>query len=317
MPQAKGSNAKLVLGFESIYKTAPVAGIVMPFNSSGLNAGRNLTGPGTMRGHRNPAEPIPGNWDVGGQLNIPLDARAMWYWLKALFGAPTTTANAANWIHEFVVANTQPSITIEHQFEDLATSIYNQYLGCKIGGFGLDVGGDGELVCNIDVVGAEESPQSASFDGSATDADFLRLNNFQASIKEGGSTLAISTQFGLKISTGLDPKYLIGGNGYRGRINEGMVEVSGNVQVLFENDTLLNKAINNTTSSLEVTVGTADTGKLVVSVPELKFAPKSPPIDGPQGLMVSLDYQGFYTDSAANPDESVVVVELYNADEHP
>lgn len=316
MGQQKGANAKVLLGFQDDLATIATAGTVMSFNSSGLNASRNLTSPGTMRGHRQPAEPIAGNWDVAGALGLPLDTRELWYWLKLMFGNPATVANSTNWIHKFKVGATQPAATIEHQFLDLDTDIFNQYLGCMANGFSFSIGDDGELVFNLDIIGTKEIQALSSFDAAPTVPNFARLNTFQAAIQENGSTLAISTDFSLKVEFGLDPKRFIGGQGYVGQINEGQVKVNGNVKTIFQDAVMLNKAINNTTTSLVLTIGTLDSAKVVFTIPELKFSPKSAAIDGGQGLMIDLPFEAFYSNAAANSDESVIVTELYNGDEH-
>ena len=66
-------------------------GYDMPFNSYGVSLSRSLTAAETISGTRNPKEPFAGNTDVSGDIVVPVDLIAFGYWLRGLFGAPTTT----------------------------------------------------------------------------------------------------------------------------------------------------------------------------------------------------------------------------------
>ena len=203
MAQQKGSTVDLLIGFESTFGTAPTAGFQVPVNTFGLRANRVKNTPATLTGTRNPAAPFDGNLVVSGPLVVPLDSAAMIYWCAAMFGDPTSSG-ADPYVHEFKIADSMPSFTLEAAFEDLATAEYNQFRGCKVSSFGITVGGDGELVANIDIAGANESLESASFDGTPTAVTLARVNNFNAAIEEGGAALSIATELSMDINFGLD-----------------------------------------------------------------------------------------------------------------
>jgi hypothetical protein len=101
MAQAKGSSGQLLLYKETSYKTAPspVAAKSMPFKSTELSGSRTLNDSEMMSGDRNAKAPDYGNNDVAGSIVVPIDLRAIGWWLTGLVGVPATTQQAAKSIN--------------------------------------------------------------------------------------------------------------------------------------------------------------------------------------------------------------------------
>lgn len=310
MAQQKGSTAKLIWGLESVFKTSPTDGFNMPFNSCSLKPMRALNSAATITGSRNPVEPFSGNKSVSGNIVVPVDSIAMMYWCKAMFGAPGTTG-ASPYVHEYKIGDTMPSITLETQFPDFATDRYGLYNGCKIGSFGVNFGGDGELVANIGVVGSKYTEGTTPFDAAVAAVSLGRVSNFQAAITEGGSTLSNAREVSVNIDFGLDAgNYVIGASGELGSLPEGIARVSGNIKTLFEDASLLTKAGALTESSLKVTVTGSASSIFEIELQELYYELAAPEIPGPQGLLVDLNFVGFYGNGS---EASAAVIRLTNA----
>jgi len=310
MAHQKGSTVDLLIGYETTFGTAPAAGYQMSVNSFGLKANRNKNKPETLTGSRNPAEPFDGNVSLAGPVVVPVDSGIMPYWCAAMFGDPTSTG-ADPYVHEFKIADVMPSFTLEGAYTDLATAKYNQFRGCKVSGFSITAGGDGELTANLDIAGANESLENSSFDASPTAVTLARLDNFEAAIEEGGASLSNATELSINIDFGLDlDKYVIGASGVLGSIPEGIVGVSGNIKTLFENTTLLDKALNSTETSLKLTITNSASSIFEIEIEELQYERNSVDIPGPQGLLVDLNYQGYYANGS---EASAVVMRVTNS----
>jgi len=310
MVQARGNQSKLVMDFENTFGTTPgtPAGKVMPFNSDDVSATQDQTQPETITGQRSAVKPIRGNEAVNGNIAVPVDVRSFGWWLAALFGAPSTTGTSTPYTHTYKISSTQPSMVMEKGFTDIGKYLVQN--GCKVNSLEMSTGGDGELTATVGIEGQKESnPNSSSFDGSATELTFDRFQHFQAALKEGGSTISTVTELSLSIAANMDTdQYTIGNNGQRSGLPEGIMQVTGNLSSLFSNTTLLNKAINSTESSLELTF-TNGSHSLKFSIGELEYARTSPGIDGPSGIMLPLDFTAYSQDSG---DNSSIVVELVN-----
>ncbi len=314
MTQATGAKSKLILGFESTFKTNASEGFVMPFSTNNVKSDRAKNASSVIRGDLNPAEPFDGNVSVTGTIAVPVDSRALWFWLKAAFGDPVT-AGAGPYTHTFKLGNDRPFLTLEKQFTDLDTPQYFTYNGCKVSTFGFSIGGDGELLVNIGIVGARETIGTTSFHASPTGAGLSKLQNFQASLFEGGAPLAKSTNCDFDINFNVDQnQYVIGGGGELGGIPDGVAAVSGNLNTVFEDVALLNKAMNATESSIEMVIQSSADSSLTVTFPEVQYARNSPTVDGPQGIQVQLPFQAYYSDAV---EETAAQFVLVNTDEHP
>lgn len=308
MTWANGGLGRVAMGFETAFGVTPASPTAfnMPFNKSGMTGKETLNSSNTITGRRDPVAPFRGNKDVSGNLVVPVDARGSGHWLKAMFGVPTTTGTSA-YQHVYKVGNTQPSFYLEQGFTDVGQ--YFLYNGCKVSKAGFSFGGDGELTASIDVMGAKETLATSSVDSTLSTFGFDRFASFQAALKEGGATVANIIETSFDIDFGLDGStYCIGGNGFRSAIAEGLIKVSGKIKAMFQDATLLNKAINGTESSLQITL-TNGTSILDLLIQELVYERATPGIDGPQGIFVELPFQAYFDNGAGG---SVVTATLTN-----
>lgn len=312
--QASGALSKLLLGFESIFGTAPADGFVMPVVSSTLKQTRNKKENPLLRSDYNSSKPIGGRWSVAGQVTVLLDSIALWYWMKAAFNTITTTGSGT-YAHEFKMTGitARGSLSIEHQYLDLATPQYFLYTGCKIAGFSFAQGDEGEHLVVFDIVGCKETTGAVSFDASPTSVSYYALDETHSSITEGGSPLANSEKVDVSVAFNQDVKYAIGGLGFPTRIKDGKMSVTGNISAMFDDMTLYTKAVNSTESAIVQTFNAAADRGVVFSYPEIEYTPNSPEISGPQGIAVNLPWQGFYDDGAA---ASSIVCTITNAEAH-
>jgi hypothetical protein len=310
MNHQKGSTVVFKMGYELVQIGTPsAAGYIVPINSFDVNATRALNTAATLQSNRNPREPFVGNVVVTGNIVVPVDSVAMPYWLIAIFGLPTTTGAESPYTHEWKIPTVQRSLTFETGFTDLDVAKYQRFVGCKINSFGLTVGGDGELVATLGVIGCSSSFEAATFH-AGTAITMSRVNTFQAALVEGAGAITNATEVTFKMSMPIDPYYVIGGAGAVGSLAERGVEVSGNIKTLFQDTTLLAKALGNTESLLKLTVTAATTSVFEIEVQELLYELRGVPVPGPEGLLVDLNYKGYYANGS---ETSAFVARVKNA----
>lgn len=315
--QAKGMKSKLLLGFEDSYNTMATTWQNMPFNENSLASSQSLIESNTITGTRNPMQPALGQIDVSGSITIPLDVRSIGYWLKAVFGAPTTTAKTpaagetpakGPYTHVFKIRDSQPSISIEKGFGDI--NKYEQYSGVKVSKISFDAEvGNNETTVQMDLLGCDEVTANTSAKADAVMLPMLRFNNFNASCKQGGKVMGVARKMTIDLDCGLDnDSYVLNGKGTRIDIPEGIIKVSGSLTTLFTDLDLLNLAINGTETSLELLYTIGDYS-LSILIPEVQLERKSPSITGPKGVTLETTFNGFYGDDA---QKSAIVVTLVN-----
>lgn len=315
MPHQTGGTAQIMIGPESSFGVAPSAGFVLPVNyGEEVEGSQSINRRNTIRGNRNPQQPFRGNRELGGPVPVPLDSGCFPYWLCVMFGDPTTSGSGP-YVHEWKVANVQPSFTYEKAFTDLTTDRYNRNLGCKVDTLALDVGGDGELVANLGIYGAEDTWETSAFDGSPTTPSFSAVNNFDGAVEEGGASSDIITRVSLNLGFGIDkrPEIIpIANAGVRTDLPVGSIGISGSVTAIFNDDgyTLLGKGIAGTESSLKVTFTAAANSIVEFELQEVEYSRAGVKIPSPEGLLVPLNFEAFYDDGS---EASGIVWRVTNA----
>ena len=309
MAQAMGAQGRIVLDFESSFGQNPAAkaGKAVPFNTFDVKSKQNFKDTATITGNRNPVVPAPGNLSVEGSLAVPIDEAAIGYWLKGLFGAPTTSGSADPYQHIFKVGASQPSLVLEKGFTDIGQ--YALMNGCKVSSFKVAFGGDDELTAAIELMGAKEALSTTPYVASPSAITLNRFTNLQATVEEGGTAIGTVTKGEFTINGGLDGnQYTVGNAGIRGDIPVGAYKISGSITALFDGTSLLTKAMSNTKSSLKVKFTSAG-HSLEFLFPEIMYERSTPGISGPAGVLITLPFRAFYQSGS---DNSAVKVTLVN-----
>lgn len=320
MAHQKGSTTILSVGEEGTPGTAATTGFKLPFNSCTVKGTFNRTTPKTLTGTRNPVQPFKGNTNVAGDIVIPVDNEALWYWLQLMFGDPTTSGAGDPYSHVFKVGNTMPYFTLQKAFTDLATDVFYQAVGCKVSSANIAFGGEDELTLTLSVIGMNETSESATAFSSSETTVALdeRLNNFDAAVTEGGGASSIIKSMSITIDFGLDGNQrVIGGGGILTSIPEGIVSVTGSITGQYTDgaETIIAKGPADTESALVVTLTSAADSNhtLAFDIGELFYSQSSPDVNDELGLDFTLDFAGFYNNDA---DASVIKVTLANASAH-
>lgn len=304
MPQAKGSNARIIYDQESAFKQTP--GVpdakVLHFITEGLMQKRTLVRTNVIRQNRNAVKPKLGNKEVSGSITTELTPYLGILYLKHLLGSVVTTG-VGPYEHTGKVGNLPVGLCLEKGFSDVAQ--YFLYNGVRINRSSFEFRPEGVVPLTMDYIGAKETLSGSSFDSTPVDLGHDPWDGAEMSIQEGGSAIAVVTNVKLDIENQLDGGlYVIGGNGERRAIPEGATLVSGTLTALFEDAALITKAVNYTESSLKITLargdglGSARNESLEILVPELLYEPNSPAIAGPQGVLIELPFAAYYENGA-------------------
>ena len=225
--------------------------------------------------------------------------------------------------HTFTVSQTAalPSYTFEMQFGDISTDPGGvfRYTGCKANQVGINIGGDQELVLTCDIVGAGSSqPTLANRLNTesgvvSTASGFTpQFEQFDATISEGGSTSYGDPiqSANITISNNLDESgYTINGQGTRTQLPEGIMGVTYQVKALFNDGLIINKAVNDTETSLSVSFTRNDSQSLTISSARAKYARADPQVSSPAGVTIDLEAMAYNRIDDTLP---AVVVTLVN-----
>ena len=113
--RAYGADCVLLAAFEASYGVLPADGYGrLSFKESSLGAERPLGYDPLLGQGRDAQDPFYEAIKDEGDIGVPLDVRALGFWLKGLFGAPATADNGdTTFNHVFTSGGTLPSLAIE------------------------------------------------------------------------------------------------------------------------------------------------------------------------------------------------------------
>jgi hypothetical protein len=306
MAQALGADVELVFIEEAAWGTTPVSavGYVIPVSAiAGDWFKRELLPNPTLRGNRNPSAPVRGNTTVSGSFTTPLGLEYIGWILKHCIGDPASDGTVAPYTHvskagfnEAAVGAMELGLSIEigHTVE----AEYHLYTGCKLDGFTVTGSSEGVCTFDVQVLGQDYAQSTSPQDSSPTSYTETPQDHFNMTMEEGGSSIATIKSCSLTFSNNHDTsQFVIGSAGQVGALPAGVCSVTGSIEAIFSDDTLLTKAENHTESDLDL-IWTSGSYSLTLQVPELVYSPASPAISGPAGVVTSLSFQGYYANHA-------------------
>lgn len=215
---------------------------------------------------RDPADPVRDVQRVGGNLIVPVELRDFGWYLKGLFGAPSTSGSS-NYVHTFKSgAATLPSFTVEKMYAPNPFSA-DQLVGMMINSFSLSGRfGTNRLKCTLGWLGAQLTKLDATGAGTPTTNAFTPFLDSQAVVKRGGTDLGVIKEFQLNYSNNLEAVELAGKSLVTG-YDTGMGSFGGNLTARFVDDTLLDDAIAGGAVDLEFVWTIGANQSLSIDVP--------------------------------------------------
>lgn len=165
MARAQGARARMALAFETTYGTPPASGFTrMPFASTTLGAEQPLLNSELLGYGRDPLAPIKDAVTADGDVVVPIDAEAFGFWLKAAFGAPTTTGSSPGpYAHTFQSGSwALPSLAIETAMPEVPR--YAMYSGVVLDQLSWQMQRSGLLTATARLVAQGETVATTSGD---------------------------------------------------------------------------------------------------------------------------------------------------------
>lgn len=313
--RAYGSDAQLLAAFESTYGTAPDGsggGVYtkLPFKSTDLSAEKPLGYDPLLGQGRNAQDPYYEAISDAGNIVVPLDLRNIGFWLKGLFGAPTTTGTGP-YIHVFVAGADLPSLAV--QIGHLALSPQKHFLhtGAKLGGISFEMARSGPANGTINVIAQGEASASTAKDATPLELVLRRFSQSKGAIKVGGTQLGSVTGGSFQFSNNLEAVETIRADGLIDGADETEATATGSVTIRYGTDSTLESPPDaETPVELEFshTIPGVDGYALTWNMARV-FLPKvKKSIDGPGGLQQTYDWRAAYDTT----DDTLLTVTLVN-----
>ena len=296
MSRAYGWNAKLLLAEETEYGVMPQSGYrQIPFISSSLDSEQNLVSSNVLGLGRDPTQPFQDVINVDGDMAVPVDIRNIGVWLKAIYGAPTTTKTGAVYNHVFESGKISiPSYSLEVGLSEVPQFI--RFLGVRANSIAFNFQRSGEAQVTLNLMAQCESGNTETIESEPEVFTYTRVSQFQGYIKSGGEFLANITAASATYSNNLEKIETIRNDGLVEAIDLGVASLSGSISARYGDNILLDKARAGTPIDIELGYKLSDSQKLVIVCHEVYLPKPKRSIDGPNGIECSYDFQGSKND---------------------
>lgn len=248
-----------------------------------------------------PTEPGPGLPDHKVTIEAPVCIAQLPFWLRAFFGAPTTTGSSPDYSHAFKSGvSTLPIISIQ---DKLQTGDYRRHVGCVGQEFkiALDPSADGFARCTMTFIGIEEQRATTAAAGTITAAPTLdrpaeALANVLWNAVSGGQLIGGEMTFTRKLKR----IRAADGTGKPNRIEyDGKSSLGGSVKLRYGGQSIVADAWARTERSMQMELLRSSVRgiRLLTGHALLDVVPVGR--DGPDGVEIDIPLMGYQ--NAADP----------------
>jgi len=245
-----------------------------------------------------------GNQQVGGDVNSELSFGDFDDLLEAALCGTWETDTPSLGTDQLVSGSTRRTFTFQRFFADISTYIRSE--GCEINTIGMSVAPNAIATVDFGVVGLSQDDDNAAIAGATSVAASAEcpFDSFTGTINEGGSAIAIVQQIEWSLENGIEPQFIIGSKTAAEK-SIGKSRATGTLTAYFSSVALMNKFINETSSSIDYTLVDGAGNELKFSFPNVKYNGGQPDVSGDGPITIALPFVALYDETAG----SQVVIE--------
>lgn len=293
MPGVIGANANLYLRPETTYGTLATGNYTrLGFLRASLGVSQQLLDLrvlGIGQG-RDAGDPMQGEIDTEGDIEIPANQEGLGHWLRLLLGPPTTTGTSPNFVHVFASGTAAlPSASVVLDYGATLTDRYLVLTGVRAGSLAIGFGPTGPATARISLMAQGGTLQPGVVHGTpvtVTGANFLRS---QGRILKGATSLALVADASLDISNGLEALRTIRNDRRIEEAEPGGTSITGRITARFASGGLLPDALADTPVDLTLGFEASASRAVEFRVPRAFLSRPRAEIEGPGGVSVTYD----------------------------
>ena len=288
----QGSRSRLTYVVESSFGSTPSnpAMIELPFNTHSLNLSKERVQGNEIQSDRMPRVDRHGNKSAAGDIVCDLRADDFDNWIESAFFNTFTSAG------ELTIGTSPQYLSVEDGSLDITQ--YRQFSGIAVSQMSLSIAPNQMIETTFSTVGKDMTQAQTSLDDSPTAASSNQpFDSYGGSIKDGGVEVAVVSSIDFSISNSLSPTYVVGSDSAQS-LEYGRAVVEGTLVAYYKDATLIDKFINETSSSIEVAItdpGSSNT--YTFTIPNVKYNGGDVPVENPQSRFVTLPFVGLYDSS--------------------
>ena len=290
MAFAQGSRSSLAYIAETAFGTTPATPTFanLPINSHSLDLTKDRVEGNEIQSDRMPRVDRHGNKQATGSLEVDLR--------KGDFDELIESAFLNSYVTNVLKVGTTPKF---FSMEDAANDIsqFRLFTGLSVSSMNVSIAPNQMVTGSFDMVGKSmtQSGATGSTGGaptaSSTNAPF---DSYSGTISDGGAGISIVTSIDFSLTNSFAPTFVVGSDSAQ-QLEFGRAVVEGTMTVYYEDETLINKFLNETESSISVTVNDpTGASAYTFDFPRVKYNGASVPLQNPQSRLITLPFVALY-----------------------
>lgn len=290
---AQGANTRLTVASETSFGVLPTSPTfaVLPYRTHSLDLTKERVQGNDILGDRMAFVDRHGNRTVAGSIEVNLQRGAYDALLQSAF------FNTFNSSDQLTIGTTPQYLA----FEDAASDItqFRQFSGCLVNSATFNIAPSQMVQTTFDIVGRNMVQAGTSLDSTPTAAaTFEPFDSFNGELLEGGvgtaNDLCIVSALNFSITNDVTPAHVIlcaDNRDTAAQMQYGMATVEGTMTVYYEDETLINKFLNETETELSVTVDDpTGTNGYTFYMPRVKLNGAAVPVANMQSRMIEIPF---------------------------
>lgn len=293
MAFAQGSRSSLAYIAETSFGTTPATPTFayLPFNTHSIDLTKDRVEGNEIQADRMTRVDRHGNKQAGGSIETDLR--------KADFDELFESAFFSTFSTDVLKVGTTPKyFTMEDEAADI--SQYRLFTGMAVSNMAVSIAPNQMVTGTFDMVGKTmtQSGSTGSTGGTPTAASSNQpFDSYSGTISDGGSAISIVTSIDFSLANSLAPTFVVGSDAAQS-LEYGRAVVEGTMTVYYEDETLINKFLNETESSIEVSVDDpTGANSYTFLFPRVKYNGASVPVQNPQSRLITMPFVALYDET--------------------
>ena len=286
---ARGSNLELLYAVEESWAELAATPTVYKLRATSFNVNlsKDTFTSNELRSDRQVAELRTGMKSISGDIETEL--------IYGAFDDLIESAMFNTWASDgtITIGTTQRSLTIQRGFPEI--SAYSAFSGCVVNQWSVSIRPNAVVTSTFSVIGKDMS-NSQVLTGGTDKSTYAPFDSFTGTLKEGGTTIAVVTGLDFTLNNNISPLQVLMQDTAVG-LAEGRANITGTLTAYFTDVSLLNKFVNETISSIEVTLTDPDGNSLTFYFPKIKYTGGDVSVNDEGPVTISLPFTALKDDT--------------------
>lgn len=301
MAFAQGSRSSLAFIAETTFGTTPTTPTFanLPINSHSLDLTKDRVAGNEIQADRMPRVDRHGNKQAGGSIEVDLR--------KGDFDTLIESAMLNTWDATPAAAPDLIKVGVTPKFmtmEDAANDIsqFRLFTGLAVSSMSVSIAPNQMVTGTFDMVGQGmvQTGATGSTGGAVTASSANQpFDSYSGTITDGGTGIAIVTSIDFSVTNSFAPTFVVG-SAIAPQLEFGRAVVEGTMTVYYEDESLINKFLNETESAIVINVNDpSSASQYTFTFPRVKYNGAAVPLANPESRLVTLPFVALF-DSTLN-----------------